>query len=71
MALVLSGTLEFPLQPGSTVRAVPSLERSCPTTSMAPVLAITWMVAGIVLAKGNGPTPMERVRSFATRVEPD
>jgi hypothetical protein len=38
---------------------------------MALALAITWMVAGIVLAKGNGPTPMERVLIFAARVEPD
>jgi transposase len=27
------------------------------------VLAITWMVAGIVLAKGNGPTPQRKDRS--------
>ena len=53
--------LESAAQPGSAAKAVFSLERSCPMSSMAPVLAITWMVAGIVLAKGNGPTPMERV----------
>ena len=28
-----------------------SLERSCPIKSMAPVLAIVWMVAGIVLKR--------------------
>jgi len=61
VAVALAGILESQLQPDSAVKAVESLERSCPTISMAPVLAITWMVAGIVLAKGNGPTPMERV----------
>jgi hypothetical protein len=61
VAVALAGILESHLQPDSAVKAVESLERSCPTISMAPVLAITWMVASIVLAKGNGPTPMERV----------
>jgi hypothetical protein len=61
VALVLGGRFRIPLQPDSTVKAVSTLERSCPTTSMAPVLAIRWMVASIVLAKGDGPTPMERV----------
>ena len=61
----------IPLQPGLTVKAVSYLVRSCPTTSMAPVLAITWMVARIVLEKGNGSTPMERLCNFATRAEAD
>jgi hypothetical protein len=56
--------LRIPLQPDSTVKAAFSLERSCPKWSLAPVLAIAWMVAGIVLAKGNGPTPMERLCKF-------
>jgi len=30
---------------GSAAKAVFSLERSCPETSMAPVLAIVWMAA--------------------------
>ena len=38
-------------QPGSAAKAVFSLERSCPKTSMAPVLAIVWMVAGVVLKR--------------------
>ena len=37
---------------------------------MAPVLAIMWMVARIVLEKGNGSTPMERLCNFAARAEP-
>jgi hypothetical protein len=40
------------------------MERFCPIYSMAPVVAIVWMVAGIVLKKENGPTPMERLSSF-------
>jgi hypothetical protein len=31
---------------------------------MAPAQAIVWMAAGVVLNKGNGPTPMERLSSF-------
>jgi len=61
VAVVLGGTLESDYNLARTAKAVFPLERSCPTTSMAPVLAITWMVAGIVLGKGKGPTPMERV----------
>jgi hypothetical protein len=34
-----------------------SLERFCPSLSMAPVLAIVKMVAGIVLNKDQGPDP--------------
>ena len=41
-----------------------SLERSCPTLSMALVLTIVWMVAGIVLNKDNGPTPLGRLSRF-------
>ena len=52
------------LHPDSTVKAAFSLERSCPKWSLAPAWAITWMVAGIVLAKGNGPTPMERLCKY-------
>src|SRR6516165_1332772 len=44
-------------QPGSTAKAVFSLERFCPHLSMAPVLAIVKMVAGIVLNKEQGPNP--------------
>jgi len=61
----------MPPQSDSTVKAVLSLERFCPILSMAPVLAITWMVARIVLEKGNGSTPMERLCNFATRAEAD
>ena len=46
------------------------LERSCPTVSMAPAQAIVWMAAGVVLNKENGPTPMERLSSFADRAGP-
>ena len=46
------------------LRPIFSLERSCPTLSMAPVLAIVWMVAGIVLNKDNGPTPLGRLSRF-------
>jgi hypothetical protein len=39
--------LESEPQLGSTVKAVVSLERICPIRSMAPVLAIVKMVAGL------------------------
>jgi hypothetical protein len=38
-------------------KAAISLERFCPSLSMAPVLAIVKMVAGIVLNKDQGPNP--------------
>ena len=41
-----------------------SMERSCPNVSMAPVLAIVWMVAGVVLKKESDPTPMGRLSRF-------
>jgi hypothetical protein len=41
-----------------------SMERSCPTLSMAPVLAIVRMVAGVALNKDNGPTPLGRLSRF-------
>jgi hypothetical protein len=40
------------------------MERFCPIYSMAPVATIMWMVAGVVLKKENGPTPLERLRSL-------
>jgi hypothetical protein len=43
--------LESPLQPGSAAKAAFSLERSCPMESMAPVLAIMEMAAGVVLKR--------------------
>ena len=44
--------LESEAQRGSAAKAVFfSMERSCPTLSMAPVLAIVWMVAGVVLKR--------------------
>ena len=49
-----SGTAELKsdAQHGSAAKAAFfSLERSCPTLSMAPVLAIVWMVAGVVLKR--------------------
>jgi hypothetical protein len=46
------------------------MEHFCPIYSMAPAVAIVWVVAGIVLKKENGLTPMERVRSFVNRAEP-
>jgi hypothetical protein len=39
--------LESEPQLGSTAKAVVSLEHICPTKSMAPVLAIVKMVAGL------------------------
>jgi len=39
--------LESEAQRGSAVKAVFSLERFCPIDSMAPVLAIVWMVAAL------------------------
>jgi hypothetical protein len=55
--------LESEAQHGLAAKArIFSLERSCPTLSMAPVLAIVWMVAGIVLkwimARPAGETEM-------------
>jgi hypothetical protein len=43
--------LESVAQPGSTAKAAFTLERSCPSRSMAPVLAIVSMVAGVVLKR--------------------
>jgi len=43
--------LQSGAQHGSAAKAVFSLERSCPNFSMAPVLAIVWMVAGVVLKR--------------------
>jgi hypothetical protein len=43
--------LESAAQQGSAAKAVVSLEHSCPTVSMAPVLAIVY----------KGPTPLERL----------
>ena len=44
--------LESEAQHGLAAKArVFSMERLCPTLSMAPVLAIVWMVAGIVLKR--------------------
>ena len=39
-------------------------------SSMAPVLAITKMVAVLSLKKDSGPTPLERLCGFADRAEP-
>jgi hypothetical protein len=36
-----------------------SLERSCPIDSVAPVEAIVWMVAGVVLKCPVGPAARE------------
>jgi len=49
---------------GSAAKAVFTLERSCPNISVAPVWAIVWMVAGVVLKKENDPTPMGRLDEF-------
>ena len=57
--------LESKAQHGSAAKAVFfSMERSCPTLSMAPVLAIVRMVAGVALNKDNGPTPLGRLSRF-------
>jgi hypothetical protein len=40
-------SIESEPQLGSTAKAVVSLEHICPTKSMAPVLAIVKMVAGL------------------------
>jgi len=53
--VVAVGELESGAQCGSAVKAVYFMERSCPTSSMAPVLAITKMVAA----------------SSCTRIKPD
>jgi len=47
------------------LRPIFFLERFCPIKSMAPVLAIVRMVAGVVLKKENGPTPMGRLNCFS------
>ena len=62
--------LESGAQYGPAAKAVLSLERSCPTVSMAPAPAVVWMAAGVVLNRESGPTPMERLRSFADRAGP-
>ena len=56
--------LKSEAQPGSAVKGAFSLEGSCPMASMAPVLAIVLMAAGVVLKKENGPTPLRRLCSF-------
>ena len=38
--------------------------RFCPKSSMAPVLAIMYMVAGVVLKRESGPTPLGRLSGF-------
>jgi hypothetical protein len=44
--------LQSEAQHGSAAKAAfLRLERCCPTLSMAPVLAIVWMVAGVVLKR--------------------
>src|SRR5215510_3302499 len=50
----------FDGQRGPTVKAVFSLERSCPIMSLAPALAIACMVAALPLQR-ESPTPLERL----------
>ena len=57
MATQGPGKVTIRSQPSSTAKAAISLERFGPTLSMAPVLAIVKMVAGIVLNKDQGPDP--------------
>jgi hypothetical protein len=51
LAIDGSARIESEAQHGSAAKAAISLERSCPILSMAPVLAIVWMVASVVLKR--------------------
>jgi hypothetical protein len=55
--------IPFDRQRGSTAKAVYSLERSCPSISVAPVLAIARMVAALSLQR-ESMTPLERLLEF-------
>ena len=54
-------------QHGPAVKAGLSVARSCPKISMAPVLAIVWMVAGVPLQRRTARPRWEECGSFATR----
>jgi hypothetical protein len=55
---------------GPAVKAVFTLERSCPNLSVAPVWAIVRMVAGVVLKRRTTRPRWGGWMSFATRAGP-